>query len=327
MARATSESSEAIELLLAHADDGQPVLGRALLVTDAVVAPRPLPDETLPPRLRDDQAPPNSLTRQRWGVIAPAGPDGDALLARIAPLIKARAEQQQADVIPPYRVAATMTCDEALHWVSSDLGAPLAEADRPRYLLMLGDLHQVPLELQSALSIDHFVGRLAFTNPDGYDAYVDKLLRSEREAVRPEARAVTYTVRGSRATDDGYRKLMAPLAAKSADLHDRGKLPVAFEELGGDPASPDELLRLARDPRPTVLLSMSHGLGHPGRRPGEQRARQGAISFGPGHDPLTAADVARGAFLPGGIWFLFAWPTSTTHSHQRQLHLPIHDLT
>ena len=57
-----------------------------------------------------------------------------------------------------------------------------------------------------------------------------------------------------------------------------------------------------------MLFSVSHGEGAPRRgwrSPAEQRARQGAMSFG-ANGQLTGDDLTNAAFLPGGLWFMLA---------------------
>jgi hypothetical protein len=68
------------------------------------------------------------------------------------------------------------------------------------------------------------------------------------------------------------------------------------------------LLTGARVPHPSVLLSLSHGLGppvHGWKSEQEQRALQGAMDLGKG-DSLQAPDVERRPFLPGSIWLYLA---------------------
>ena len=81
-----------------------------------------------------------------------------------------------------------------------------------------------------------------------------------------------------------------------------------MEAHGGQTPDPDELLALAAARHPSVLLSMSHGLGPPRRRPwspSEAREHQGAMSFGV-EGALAARDVGSVPFLPGGLWIYFA---------------------
>jgi hypothetical protein len=116
---------------------------------------------------------------------------------------------------------------------------------------------------------------------------------------------------GTRATAGGHAKLIQPCHDRCArTARDKARaFPASAVELHGAPApDPDELLALAAARHPSVLLSMSHGLGPPRRRPwspAEARAHQGAMSFG-AEGALAAQDVAGEPFLPGGLWIYFA---------------------
>jgi hypothetical protein len=70
----------------------------------------------------------------------------------------------------------------------------------------------------------------------------------------------------------------------------------------------EELLEQAAAPEPSVLFSLSHGLGAPRqgwRSVEEQHARQGAMSLGRG-ESLDAPALRNQPFLPGGLWFYLA---------------------
>ncbi|WP_437755148.1 hypothetical protein [Sorangium sp. So ce1389] len=299
-----------IELFLAHADDHRPVLAEGLPLESLTDAPRPPPEP--PPRyLRYDTGDVHSLPQQRWALVVPEGPVGDRLLGAVAPLHRARREAQEADV-RVYRVPAGLGPVEATRWKEQvyEDEAVLPE-HRPRYLLILGDADQVSWDLQHRLATDTFVGRLAFPGERSYEAYVDKVLRWERTPPAPGARALFCSVNdGTTATTLGHRMLMQPTVARVNERKARGTVPVteivALE--GSSASSPDALVEQAARREPTILLSMSHGLGAPVRgwaSADEQRALQGAMSFGPGQS-LVAADLGSRPFLPGGAWLFFA---------------------
>jgi hypothetical protein len=293
-------------LLLAHADDRAPMLpgvDRTAAGGAPAPEPRPKPDE-----LWADEEAPDDLVRQRWGVIAPAGGDGDRLLDAIAPLVEQRRRQQGP--VPVYRVPARMTAGDAARWKKRVFrtGADL-DGDLPRYQLILGDLDQVPLAVQQVQASDGFVGRIAFDDLDGYRAYAAKVVRWEdRPAPVTEAHAILHAVRdGTSATRLGAQALIAPCE----DLLRRRRVAgdVRYGELrvtGSERPSPDELLAAVAIDRPGVLLSLGHGAGVP-RSGGasRQRREQGALSFGRA-GLLTGADLAGRGFLPGGVWFAVA---------------------
>src|SRR5512145_462831 len=103
-----------LELLLAHADDGSPILSEGLPSRLAALGP-PAPPPVYPRRLRDDAVDPQSLERQQWGIIAPEGSLGDHLLELVKPLRRAREAQQNREA-RVYRVAARMDPLAAAAW-------------------------------------------------------------------------------------------------------------------------------------------------------------------------------------------------------------------
>jgi hypothetical protein len=311
-----------IDLLLAHADDRAPMLpGVAGTAASAAPAPEPRPK---PDALWADEAAPDDLVRQRWGVIAPAGGDGDRLLDAIAPLVEHRRRQQGP--VRVYRVPAQMTVDESVRWKKRvyRTGADL-DGDLPRYQLILGDLDQVPLAVQQVQASDGFVGRIAFDDLDGYRAYAAKVVRWEdRPAPVTEAHAILHAVRdGTSATRLGVQALIAPGAELLRARRIAGD--VRYGELrvtGSERPAPDELWAAAAIDRPGVLLSLGHGAGVP-RSGGasRQRREQGALSFG-GAGLLTGADLAGRGFLPGGVWLAvacFAAGTPDTSAYRHWL--------
>lgn len=295
--------------------------GVAGTAASAAPAPEPRPK---PDALWADEAAPDDLVRQRWGVIAPAGGDGDRLLDAIAPLVEHRRRQQGP--VRVYRVPAQMTVDESVRWKKRvyRTGADL-DGDLPRYQLILGDLDQVPLAVQQVQASDGFVGRIAFDDLDGYRAYAAKVVRWEdRPAPVTEAHAILHAVRdGTSATRLGVQALIAPGAELLRARRIAGD--VRYGELrvtGSERPAPDELWAAAAIDRPGVLLSLGHGAGVP-RSGGasRQRREQGALSFG-GAGLLTGADLAGRGFLPGGVWLAvacFAAGTPDTSAYRHWL--------
>lgn len=310
-----------LELLLAHADDHRPVLGSGLSADTLRHLDDTARESPLPTHLWDPGGDPNDLAAQRWGVIAPEGPEGDRLLAVLEPLRRWR-EQQQGAPAACYRVPPGMDGSQATRWKNTVLrDESTAEKEWPRYLLLLGDLDQVSLELQQSLGGDAFVGRLAFRDERHLATYVDKVLRWER-APSPEtrARSLFFTAHDQTpATLLGYRFLMSPSLEAVRTRQARGDFAADIQEVGTPHDwSPQELLDQVASTRPGVLLSVSHGLGAPRRGwpdANEQRALQGAMSLG--RESLTAADVATRPFLPGGLWvYLACFGGGTPHLSQ-----------
>ncbi|WP_164007619.1 C25 family cysteine peptidase [Pyxidicoccus trucidator] len=310
-----------VELLLA--DDDEAAVPRYGLPLECLrSAPRPAPlDE--PDALWDATGDPNDLRRQRWGLVAPSGPRGDRLLGLVEPLRRWRQEAQGGAPVAVYRVRPVMDSAYARGWkreVYRDERTP--EKDRPRYLLLLGDLHELPLELQAELSTDAYVGRLAFAADADYEAYVAKVLRWEREPARESrARLLFYTSRdGTSATETGYRALITPSMAACRQRQEDADFPRAdIHELGG---TQESLLARASDVGAGVLFTLSHGRGRPPSGwagPGERLAHQGELKLPDGRF-LSADALASRPFVPGGVWFSFACFSAGTPSRSSYAH-------
>jgi len=302
-----------LDLLLAYGDDGSPILdhGADASTAAAVATPASRRGERF---LADITANANDLARQGWAVVVPAGPEGARLEALVQRLVAVRAEDQGADVLT-LRVPPGMDSAAATEWKTGVYPTLYGEDEtrRPRYLLILGDLDRVSLDTQQVLAQDGITGRLACATDDGYGAYVDKLLRWQRApSPHDRARALFYTVHdGTSATAVGHAKLIQPCherCVRAARDKPRVFPASTVESRGAHTPDPDELLDLAAARHPSVLFSMSHGMGPPRRRrwsPAEAREHQGAMSFG-AEGALAADDLASAPFLPGGLWIYFA---------------------
>lgn len=308
----TQTSTLDIFLLLCRSDDQRPVMEQALDGCSTAREPRPaMPSKRL--RVAQDSEL-DDLAQHGWGVVAPPGEAGDHLLELIEPLIDLRARQQGREVRvfrSPPSSASDLSLLEAfqLRNTWSAITDELPADDLPFYLLIVGDLQQVPLAVQRALSVstNHAVGRLSFERDEQYRAYVAKLVKHEasaRKSVRGEI--VLHTIKdGTQATGEGHANLIQRLidGARSHNLH--AGHPV--RESGSQLPTPDELYRVVGKPAyPTVLFTLAHGVGAP--RGGwasqkEQKRVQGALAFGSGR-LLTGAGIAARPFLPGGVWLM-----------------------
>jgi len=300
-----------LNLLLAYADEHSPVLDSGL-PHDSAGDEGDADEGEVSGGLSfyDLGAAGNDVAAQGWSVIAPEGKHGDGLIARIQPLIDARADL--GGPLRIYRVPPRMTLQEAQRWRQDVYNNDDPDLI-PRYQLFLGDLHEVPLELQHVQAPEGFVGRLAFADPEGYEAYVDKVLRWERSraAARREPDALFYSVHdGTAATRIGHRGLIEPVVEMAEGMRAAGRFKAGSIRSSGDPEdpSPDELMREAAGLDAGVLFTMSHGAGAPRRgwtSPQAQLDGQGAMSFGR-EGALSGADIRGKAFARGGVWFMFA---------------------
>ncbi|ATB35240.1 hypothetical protein CYFUS_000652 [Cystobacter fuscus] len=298
-----------IELLLARLEDGQPVLPGG--IEDEALAELPIAPLEPPSRLWDSSGGLDDLARQRWGLVIPQGPEGERLLSLVAPLRAAR-EAQQGAPARVYVVPTGLDAGGASRWKKQVFRHDdVPEEERPRYLLVLGDLDLVSLELQQALSTDAFVGRLAFASDVGYANYVSKVLRWEGAAAcETRTRLLFYTARDdSSATRLGHRELVEPCLDTFRRRQQAGALKgVEARELRYEPEAPERhLLEAAAEPGPAVLLSVSHGACLPEgeAHASARRSGQGALILSR-RRRLEGADLATGPFLAGGMWFCFA---------------------
>lgn len=312
-----------LDLLLADAADAKPVLKDSLPEDVAFRAPKP--DLRQPKFMRSRTRDLDNLAVQRWALVITDDDHGERLKSLVAPLQALRQEEQGAAEIRVYKVRPGMDELETIQWRQEKFEVE-PEEELPLYLLILGDLDGVSLAFQQVMSTDSIVGRLAFPSDDGYSAYVEKVLRWQKAPYAGDtANALFYTARdGSQATTVGYNGLHLPSLRRCRERQQNGLFRAkSIVEIvdPGDP-SPDALLEQARRREPSVLFSISHGLGPPRGRWGsvdEQRALQGAMSFGPS-GKLTGQDVTKGDFLPGGVWFFLACYGAGTPSESAYRH-------
>ena len=302
----TLASTLDIHLLLTRHDDQTPVMEQALDGCSTSSEPRPAMPSKRP--RDDDEASLDDLQKQKWGVVVPPGETGERLLELVEPLI-ARRRQQQGSYVRVFRSPPMSASDLSLldafrmrdRW--RDGQSSSAEA-LPYYLLIVGDLQQVPLAVQRALSVstNHAVGRLSFERDDDYRAYVAKLIAQETGAKSPRGDILLHTVQdGTRATEEGHANLIQRLVGDAKELSPRPSM----RESGTRIPTPRELFEAVEQPSaPTVLCTLAHGEGAPrGGWPSaaEQLASQGSLGFGFGRR-ITGRDIAERPFLPGGVW-------------------------
>jgi len=309
-------SHERLELLLAY-PDGAPVLGDGLPEHTAALGTKPrkaIRGDDSPLKRRHD-AHPNDLPLQRWGLVVPIGNEGDRMLEAVSPLIRLREEEQGAKACI-YRVPPDMDAKATARWKDEVYWADnVPDAERPLYLLMLGDLHQTSIELQQSIANGCLVGRVHFaneagdTNLDGYAAYAEKVVRFARNGTKESSPNLLYYVSrdGDRATQIGESKLVVPSFKVSENAKESGALRLADVRFTSA-KTVDEFLAMGASTHPSVLFSVSHGIGAP---PGgwkskeEQWAQQGGLSIRR-NETLTAERLRGQTFLPGGLWFCLA---------------------
>ncbi len=312
--------------LLLQCPGGETILDHAIDEVDGGCGEHPK-REVQPEQESDylaSNAPLNSLA-QGWGVLYPQGRKD--LLEAIAPLRTLR-QQQVADEWNKYETGPTPkvgTWAIAPNWSAHDfierIYDKLGFEDRPYYLLLLGDFDEISVEFQLDLAGRAAVGRLCFRTIDnhfdeleGYRSYVTKIVRSEQaSSSSPQPQLLLYSTSKDfvvdRAVDHGHEHFIEPTRRRvTEDLHS------PYYTNGARLVGPksdtglltwDDLREVAAGEQPSVLLTLSHGAGHPGWDAPTQRASQGCLKL----DRTTTLDpqsLANGSFLSCGAWFYFA---------------------
>lgn len=245
--------------------------------------------------LGDPGGTPDDLAAQRWGLVLPDTADVPAVLDALRPLLDAREQEQGAQLHEPYLAPTGMDLLDAQDWLDAHYENTIEdERDRPRYLLLVGDLHELTPELQRAASAVAWVGRIT--------GDLDALAAYARKAAEPRPTPFPTmhlfpVLDGTTATRVAWTEWLCPLheslddgAIGPVDAH----LPPTTEWDAGDLSG-----------RRGVLLTSSHG--HETREPELVRRLQGAprLSRRPS-DILTPDDIAAAPFVEGGLWVTLA---------------------
>lgn len=294
-------STEVRSHLLLRSKEGEPLLEDAPL--DGACVPRQVAKKYK----LDTGAAPDDLERQRWGLIAPEGPRGDALLDAVGPLVARRREEQGGRPVVVHRVPAGQSADEASDWRDTvfrpDTGF---DDDVPGFVVILGDLDEVALDLQRSLAALVSVGRLPFRAPDDHRRYAEKVLRLEPRSPASSVTPLHFCgIRdGTLATELGRIALIGPALSEAKGAVDAGRLPARILEAEGAVGRSTDAFREYLADASGVLLSVSHGQG-PGRSGwasvDDQRRLQGSMCLA-AREVLTAEHVRTGPCLRGGLW-------------------------
>lgn len=311
-------STSNLELLLADYDH-RPALEKGLPEIAAGKAPKPekAPRGVDGMSLEAPDADPNDLSLQRWGIIIPKSAAGERALEAISPLLALRQSEQEAKV-QVFRVEPGMDLQRSLDWKNQVLRNEnlLPESERPKFLLILGDLDEVSAELGHVLANGSFVGRIHFDTPAGYEAYARKVVRWEKDPSTSSKAIAKFFVAndGTSATMQGQSHLITPcldLARKTKTT--RRPFPAELEDPIANVYDAADFIERCKTDQPSILLSVCHGAGRSQTKPwkgaDEQRQFQGAlqISLDNGRDGwVTAERMQDATFLPGGLWFALA---------------------
>lgn len=191
------------------------------------------------------------------------------------------------------------------------LGLELDGKRVPHYVLVVGGPDQVPFHFQSLLDSAASVGRVDFDTIGDLQVYVDKVLRHERAAGPTAAREALFF-----ATDGGpgdathfSRRFMAdPL---SNHVLKTRRFPT--RAIVADGATKERFLDDARQRKPALVYTASHGMAAPKEKLEVQKRVNGGICCdhvkGDAREEwlITADDVDLDQpFLEGSVVFQFA---------------------
>lgn len=166
----------------------------------------------------------------------------------------------------------------------------------PYFLLLVGDIDQIPLNFQYQLSQQYAVGRVSLDRLEDYERYARTL---SKEGVASSEELVVFAPQhpGDYATTVSVESLAKPLGQQLAKDHDNWTV----RSVLAHQASRSRFLQVLRD-RPALLFSFSHGMCYDSADERYQ-AENGALlcSEWPGQGPPTAEMVLCAQDLPQDV--------------------------
>jgi len=141
----------------------------------------------------------------------------------------------------------------------------------PYYILIVGSIKSVPLELQYLLDVRHSVGRIYFDDLNDYKLYIKKLIE-----FKPNKDFSVMFFSPIHSEDDptyySSKYLVKPLVEILTGGEDLEEVRV----LEGEKATEENLFKSLEGQRANILFTASHGLGLPKKHP-DKKILQGAI--------------------------------------------------
>lgn len=277
----------------------------------------------------------NDLKLQGWGLVVQKNDKGEKLRALVADLVEHRAAlcgYEKAADMPVFQVAQD---DDPVAWTDKEYAAFEPLAKRPRYLLILGDLDEVSLDVQKRLRAKGaFVGRLCFRNDDGtvdeaaYRAYCKKIIAAEKQPASEDKPAqslyyATLADKGDTFTSETKNQVLYLAHQKAAaegvlakrfyekkvhlwDSHEHASADDSSKVAG--PESNETVLMHAAQvtTHASVLLSVTHGTAAKRGSPTARSIQGNPVLQQSPWRRLGPAYFAQRAFLPNGFWFMHA---------------------
>jgi len=240
--------------------------------------------------------------------------DDDPQRAEIAQVLRPLAIQRGMTQPDRPLTFGGQPADEWLDWMTDHFWSPGTEP--AHYVLIAGGPDLVPFHFQAVLGSAASVGRLAFDSLADLQAYVEKILRLERET-RPTVRreALMFATDRGRPDPTYYsRRFMAePIVSH---LEGSG---FTVNALKGDHATAAALLTALTQQRPAVVYAASHGAGRPRASAAEQQHLNGAVICS-GDELLTAADIPDGPVAEGSVVLQFGCFSAGTPARSDYAH-------
>ena len=275
---------------------------------------------------------PGKLAEAGWGVVFTAGVEPEIKEA-LQPLFEHR-RRLAGDL---YKTLEYRGEGKQLFLARSGSSpGPVDPSKLPYYLLLVGDLEEIPLDFQYQLDIQHAVGRLHFDGPDrhrAYLAYAERVVAAETGRMCRPRKAVLF---GAANPNDAATKLTHDHLLQPLGRFLRSKPgPWKIEMVAGAAAKKDKLTRLLGRDAPPLLMAAVHGAGFREDDP-RQRLSQGALICqdwngpGSGISPscyVTAGDLDGESDLTGLIVLLFACFGAGAPAHNNFVHRGPHEPT
>jgi hypothetical protein len=189
------------------------------------------------------------------------------------------------------------------------------QAEPPHYVLILGGPDQVPFDFQAFLGISSSVGRLDFNSIDDLKAYVNKVIRLEKnncDIVKPDT--IFFATDAGWPDPTYYSRLYM---AEPLVTHVNDTFGFETQKIIGDDATKKNLLNGLRNSKSAFIYTASHGLvATPNEGLDMQKRINGATCCQKTADEknednwlFTADDVSQDyniPFLEGSVFFQFA---------------------